>query len=230
MVASLGDLIRCVGRVLRSDYARGVDRDGLIELLSREISDERVLRAIESVPRDLFVPLSRRGDAWENEPLPIGEGQTISQPLVVAEMCEMLELDLGDRVLDVGTGSGYHAAVLSKLAASVVSIERHPSLTETARTALKKAGIGNVELVVGDGSLGWEAEAPYNKINVAAACEHGPPQPLIDQLAEGGRMVIPGGHRGQRLLLVCKVGGKVTVEKGEQVRFVPLIEDGESPD
>ncbi len=206
-----------------------MDRAGLIELLSREIRDERVLRAVESVPRDLFVPPELRQDAWENEPLPIGAGQTISQPLVVASMCELLELDPRDRVLDVGTGSGYHAAVMSKLASCVVSIERHRSLSETARSALEAAGIDNVELVVGDGSLGWEAEAPYDGINVAAACEHGPPQPLIDQLADGGRMVIPGGRWGQRLLLVRKSDGRVTVEKGQRVRFVPLIEDGEPP-
>ncbi len=204
-----------------------MDRDGLIELLSTEISDPGVLAAIGEVPRELFVPENLRDRAWENAPLPIGQGQTISQPFVVARMCEMLSLEGHELVLDVGTGSGYHAAVLSKLAASVVSIERHPELTEAARFSLEEAGAVNVELVVGDGSLGWPARAPYDAINVAAACEHGPPSPLVEQLAEGGRMVLPAGRLGQRLQLVSRIEGKVTIEEGEQVLFVPLIE---SPD
>lgn len=207
-----------------------MDRAELIQLLSLEISDERVLRAIESVPRELFVPDELRQDAWENEPLPIGRNQTISQPLVVADMCEVLELEPEDRVLDVGTGSGYHAAVLSKLASSVVSIERHRSLSAAARESLDRAGIENVELVVGDGSLGWNAGAPYDKINVAAACENDPPRPLIDQLAEGGRLVIPAGRRSQRLLLVRKSDGRVLTDRGQPVRFVPLVEGGQLPD
>jgi protein-L-isoaspartate(D-aspartate) O-methyltransferase len=207
-----------------------VDRSDLINELAREIGDQRVLEAMAEVPRDLFVPEPLRAQAWFNVPLPIGEDQTISQPLVVAEMCELLELEPDDLVLDVGTGSGYHAAVLSRLASKVVSIERHRSLSEAARTALDAAGIDNVDLVVGDGSLGWPALAPYDRINVAAACDDGPPQPLIDQLVDGGRMVIPGGRRGQRLLLVCRSSGRVTVKKGVRVRFVPLIEDEDATD
>jgi protein-L-isoaspartate(D-aspartate) O-methyltransferase len=202
-----------------------VDQAGLIEELSREIGDERVLEAIAAVPRELFVPEPLRELAWENEPLPIGEGQTISQPFVVARMCELLELTGSERVLDVGTGSGYHAAILSQLADRVVSIERYPALSEAAAESLAAAGIENVTLVVGDGSLGWPELAPYDAINVAAAGRHGAPQALIEQLADGGRMVVPGGRFDQRLLLVARQGEEIAVEKGERVRFVPLIED-----
>ena len=177
-----------------------------------------------AVPRELFVPEDLRDRAWDDEPLPIGEGQTISQPFVVARMCELLELSGSELVLDVGTGSGYHAAILSRLAGRVVSIERHRSLSEAAETSLAEAGIENVTLVVGDGSLGWPDLAPYDAINVAAAGYHGPPQALIDQLAEGGRMVVPCGRFDQRLMLVRRRGGEVTVEEGERVRFVPLVE------
>lgn len=201
-----------------------MDRSGLIEELSREIRDQRVLDAIEAVPRELFVPEELRDRAWDNEPLPIGEGQTISQPLVVARMCELLELNGGERVLDVGTGSGYHAAILSRLAERIVSIERHRALSEAAGDSLAAAGIENVTLVVGDGSLGWPELAPYDAINVAAAGRHGPPQALIEQLADGGRMVIPGGRFDQRLLLVTRRAEEVTVKEGERVRFVPLVE------
>ena len=202
-----------------------MDRLELIDEISREISDPRVLAAIGDVPREAFVPEHLRSRAWENGPLPIGEGQTISQPLVVARMCELLRLKGDEKVLDVGTGSGYHAAVLSRLADRVVSIERFADLSEAAAGSLAKAGIENVSLVVGDGSLGWPEEAPYEAINVAAAAGHGTPPALIEQLADGGRMVIPVDGYDQRLLLVTRKGDEIDVGVEERVRFVPLVEE-----
>jgi len=203
-----------------------MDRLELLDEISREITDPRVLAAIGDVPREAFVPEHLRSRAWENGPLPIGEGQTISQPLVVARMCELLRLTGDETVLDVGTGSGYHAAVLSKLAGRVVSIERFADLSEAAGRSLARAGIDNVELVVGDGSLGWPEEAPYEAINVAAAASHGTPPALIEQLAGGGRMVIPVDGFDQHLLLVVRKGDEIEVEVEERVRFVPLVEEG----
>jgi protein-L-isoaspartate(D-aspartate) O-methyltransferase len=168
-----------------------VDRNDLIEKLAAEVADRRVLEAIAAVPRDLFVPEYERRHAWENRPLPIGRGQTISQPLVVATMCELLEPGPGDRVLDVGGGSGYHAAILGRLAGEVFSVEREPDLVEAARSNLAAAGAGNVTMIEGDGSLGLPGEAPYDAINVAAAAGREVPLALRQQLAEGGRMVIP---------------------------------------
>ncbi len=252
-------------------------RERLLRELAAEVGDRRVLEALASVPRQLFVPVDLRRFAWLNQPLPLDEGQTISQPLVVAHMCELLRVAHGDRVLDVGTGSGYHAAVLSRLAGRVYSIERHRSLSEQAAENLRAAGISNVELIVGDGSLGYAGGAPYDAINVAAAVEDGVVPPALEaQLADGGRMVIPiadgraggaagdagdgraggaardagdarrepgrgtpgtpgtpGGEqdfagggkrkRGQRLVLVERVGEELRRTTLRSVRFVPLI-------
>jgi protein-L-isoaspartate(D-aspartate) O-methyltransferase len=195
----------------------------LMQVLRRHVADERVLAVIEQVPRELFVPPDLREEAWENIPLPIGSGQTISQPLVVARMCELLELTGDETVLDVGTGSGYHAAVLARLAARVISIERFESLSERARAALDAAGVKNVELICGDGSLGHPDAAPYEAINVAAASEHGVPPALADQLADGGRMVIPANGRSQRLLVVRRRGRTLEQVPHDPVRFVPLV-------
>jgi protein-L-isoaspartate(D-aspartate) O-methyltransferase len=197
--------------------------DELVRELRGAIADERVLAAVRDVPRELFVPEELRAEAWDNAPLPIGCDQTISQPLVVARMCELLELEGRERVLDVGTGSGYHAALLARLAAEVYSIERHAALSGRAALALEAAGVGNVTLAVGDGSLGLPAHAPYDAINVAAAARRRIPPALIEQLAPGGRLVAPVEERGeQRLALLRKRGDELLVTRLDRVRFVPL--------
>jgi protein-L-isoaspartate(D-aspartate) O-methyltransferase len=196
--------------------------DRLMRTLARHIRDDRVLEAIRTVPRDVFVPPMMRDEAWENIPLPIGADQTISQPLVVARMLELLELRGDERVLDVGTGSGYHAALLARLAAHVWSIEVHPELSERAAEALREVGVDNATLVVGDGAQGWPAAAPYDAVNVAAAAEGDVPPALIDQLAPGGRLVAPVERGDQHLVLVRRTNGDVERTRLERVRFVPL--------
>jgi protein-L-isoaspartate(D-aspartate) O-methyltransferase len=196
----------------------------LAELRRQGVRDPRVLEAIRSVPRDRFVPAVVRGEAWENAPLPIGAGQTISQPLVVARMCELLELGEDDRVLDVGTGSGWHAAILSRLAARVWSIEVVPALAEAAAERLAACGIENVTVVVGDGSRGLPERGPFDAINVAAAAGRRVPQPLLDQLAPGGRLVAPVENGDQHLVLARRSpGGELSETRLERVRFVPLV-------
>jgi protein-L-isoaspartate(D-aspartate) O-methyltransferase len=200
-----------------------MDKGRLIALLSRRIRDERVLAALAAVPRDVFVPAELRDAAWENTSLPIGAGQTISQPYVVARMCELLALRGDETVLDVGTGSGYHAAVLAQLAARVVSIERHASLSRLAAEALDEAGVRSVELVVGDGALGYPPAAPYDAINVAAGSARGVPRALTEQLSvDGGRVVLPSGA-AQRLVLIRRHGDRLERERHDPVRFVPLV-------
>jgi protein-L-isoaspartate(D-aspartate) O-methyltransferase len=195
--------------------------DRLAARLRRFVADERVLDAIAQVPRDAFVPGPWRWAAWRNRALPIACGQTISQPLVVARMCELLELRPEDRVLDVGTGSGYHAAVLARLAARVWSIERHAELSHRATGNLVAAGVANVTLIVGDGRLGHPQAAPYDAINVAASGEV--PAALEAQLAPGGRLVAPVGDGMQRLTLLRRAEDGVQRTAFEPVRFVPLV-------
>ena len=198
-------------------------REGLIEELRRYVADERVLAAVASVPRERFVPERRRRSAWANEALPIGGGQTISQPLVVAHMSELLDVRDGDRVLDVGTGSGYHAAILARLGGRIWSIERDPELSEQAAANLAAAGIEGVDLLVGDGTHGFVEQAPYDAINVAASARHGIPHALLDQLAPGGRLVIPVG---ERLVVVTRdAEGHLHERDAGGVRFVPLVYD-----
>jgi protein-L-isoaspartate(D-aspartate) O-methyltransferase len=195
----------------------------LIRTLQRHVSDDRVLAAVAAVPRDRFVPADLQAEAWENIPLPIGSGQTISQPLVVARMCELLELTGSETVLDVGTGSGYHAAVLARLALHVYSIEVHESLSRQAAVNLRAAGVENVTLVVGDGSRGLPEHAPYGAINVAAAAGGAIPPALADQLAPGGRLVAPVENGEQRLVVARRTDAGVTLTELERVRFVPLV-------
>jgi protein-L-isoaspartate(D-aspartate) O-methyltransferase len=200
----------------------------LVAQLEPFVADARVLDAIATVPRELFVPAGMEDHAYDNEALSIGCGQTISQPLVVARMAALLQLVPGDRVLDVGTGSGYHAAVLATLAGHVWSIERHAALSAQAATALAAAGVHNVTLSVGDGSRGLPALAPFDAINVAAAT---PPDALGDleaQLAPGGRLVAPVTGPEQRLVLARReTDGTMLRRTLEEVRFVPLVRDPE---
>jgi protein-L-isoaspartate(D-aspartate) O-methyltransferase len=195
----------------------------LARLLGRAVADERVLDAVRAVPRNLFVPEGLRGEAWDNVPLPIGAGQTISQPLVVARMCELLELGGRERVLDVGTGSGYHAALLARLCDWVWSIEVHEQLSRQAAANLAAAGIENVTLVVGDGSRGLPEHAPYDAINVAAAAGSGIPVALEQQLAPGGRLVAPVEDGEQRLVRLRRTDRGIERQELERVRFVPLV-------
>ena len=195
----------------------------LIAALRPHVADERVLAAIAAVPRDAFVPRAGRGGAWENRALSIPCGQTISQPLVVARMAELLAPAPGDRVLDVGTGSGYHAAVLAALGARVWSIERHPRLSHGAARALERAGVSGVTLVVGDGALGLADHAPFDAINVAAATPAETLEVLARQLGPGGRLVAPVAGRQQHLVRFRRTLDGLEREVYEEVRFVPLI-------
>ena len=193
------------------------------QLRSRDIVDERVLDAMERVPRELFVPEKERPRAYDDVALPIGHGQTISQPYMVARICEVLGLRGDERVLDVGTGSGYQAAVLAELAGEVHTIERIPELAEQARANLAAGGYERVDVHVGDGTLGLPEHAPYDAIAVAAAAP-GLPQRLYEQLEARGRLAIPvGGRWGQRLELVIRSPEGPAVVRSVPCRFVPLV-------
>jgi len=199
-------------------------RETLVATLRTQVPDERVLAAIAAVPRDVFAGPANAARAWENEALPVAGGQTISQPLVVAHMCALLDVRPGDRVLDVGTGTGYHAAVLAALGGRVWSIERDPALSRLAARQLAEADVGGVELVVGDGSLGLADHAPYDAINVAAAAERRVPPALEERLARGGRLVLPVDGT---LVVVHRDGhGRLRRSRAGTVRFVPLVGEG----
>ncbi len=191
--------------------------------LAPAIGDLRVLAAIASIPRERFVEPSLRDRAYANVALPIACDQTISQPLVVARMLELLELAPSDRVLDVGTGSGYHAALLALLAGEVYTIERHPDLAQTASRTVRELGIDSVHFTVGDGWRGLPERAPFDAINVAAATGPHPPPALVDQLAPGARLVAPVGRASQHLTLVRRTESGITQATLEGVRFVPLV-------
>jgi protein-L-isoaspartate(D-aspartate) O-methyltransferase len=192
------------------------------QLRRRGIGDERVLRAMEEIPRELFVPPELRGQAYRDGALRIGEGQTISQPWIVAAMTSLLELRGDERVLEVGTGSGYAAAVLSRCCREVVTIERHPPLAERARALLEQLGYANVEVRVGDGSHGAPDRAPFDGISVTATASGAPPPELLAQLAPDGVLVCPV-RRGddERLMRFRADGGSQAMVP---VRFVPLVE------
>ena len=199
-------------------------RERLVETLrSKGIRDLAVLRAFEKTPRHAFVPTGLRHRAYEDTPLPIGNGQTISQPWVHARYLELLELTGRERILEVGTGSGYQTVLLAHLVEQVFSIERIPALLQQAREAVQLTGVRNVSFLLGDGSLGWREYGPYDAILVGAAAP-AVPQPLVDQLAEGGRLLVPVGDReAQRLILARRVGGNVVTNEIAPVRFVPLV-------
>ncbi len=193
------------------------------QLRRRGSFDERVLEAMARVPRERFVPEHLRQFAYEDGALPIGSEQTISQPFIVATICQLLELSGDERVLDVGTGSGYQAAVLAELAAEVVTIERVPGLAKSARAALLQTGYRKVEVLVGDGSLGVPERAPFAGIAVAAAAPVVPPA-LYGQLAQGGRVVVPrGGRGGQQLVVVERTATGPRERASLPCRFVPLV-------
>jgi protein-L-isoaspartate(D-aspartate) O-methyltransferase len=193
------------------------------QLRARGITDQRVLAAMLRVPRHEFTRERYRDQAYEDHPLPIGEGQTISQPYIVASMLEALELKPQDRVLEIGTGSGYVTALLAELAADAFSIERHANLAAEARRVLARLGYTNVKIIVADGTQGFPPCAPYDAITVAAAAPE-LPQPLVSQLAEGGRMIVPVGPTdAQQLQLIRIQNGHPQITLREPCRFVPLI-------
>jgi protein-L-isoaspartate(D-aspartate) O-methyltransferase len=202
-----------------------LERHKMVEsqLQARGIRDERVLSAMERVPRHEFVEPHYRDQAYEDHPLPINAGQTVSQPYIVALMLEILHLDPSSRVLEIGTGSGYQTAILAEMCAHVYSVERHPQLADEAQQTLSRLGFNNLTLRVGDGGEGLPQHAPFDAIVVSAAAKQ-IPVPLFDQLCEGGRMIIPvGPHEAQELQLVRKRDGKPLITLLDGCRFVPLV-------
>ncbi len=205
------------------DYKRQCQEMVENQLISRGIQDELVLSAFGKVPRHKFVPKEFLDSAYGDHPLPIGEGQTISQPYMVALMTEALQLKGQERVLEIGTGSGYQAAILAEIAMEVYSVERFEILASRAKRVLEELGYSNVKVKVEDGTLGWEEFSPYDGVVVTAGAPHAP-KPLVDQLKEGGRIVIPiGGSFSQMLTLVIKSRGKVSSQNICGCVFVPLI-------
>lgn len=206
-------------------YPREDERKNMVDLqiAARGIRDKRVLAAMLEIPRHLFIPPPYDCSAYDDNPLPIGNGQTISQPYIVALMTELLHPESTDNVLEIGAGSGYQAAVLSLLVRRLTTIERVAAVVDLARRNLKSLGIGNVTIIEGDGTLGYPAHAPYDGIIITAAAPV-VPQPLIGQLAEGGTLVAPiGGREIQDLVVLHKEQGSCRQERYGGVRFVPLI-------
>lgn len=224
---SLGIALVCLGGVtLYAQESAMEKRQQMVELqlAGRDITDRATLKAMAKVPREAFVPISQRPFAYEDRPLPIGDGQTISQPYMVAFMTQALRLKSSDRVLEIGTGSGYQAAILSQIVDTVHTIEIIPSLGKRAERILKELNIENVQVRIGDGYFGWEEKAPFDAIIVTAGAESIPPV-LVEQLAEDGVMVIPvGPHRGIRQLIrLTKKKGKIRTRSLMEVRFVPFV-------
>jgi protein-L-isoaspartate(D-aspartate) O-methyltransferase len=199
-------------------------RQRLVETLrDRGIRDLAVLRAFEMTPRHAFVPTGIRHRAYEDAPLPIGSGQTISQPSIHARYLELLQLTGREKALEIGTGSGYQTVLLSHLVEQVFTIERIPALYQLAREAIQRAGAPNVNMLLGDGSVGWREYAPYDAILVSAGAPS-VPAPLLEQLADGGRLLVPvGPMEDQHLMLYVKQDGKITEREVAPVRFVPLL-------
>jgi protein-L-isoaspartate(D-aspartate) O-methyltransferase len=194
------------------------------QLIARGVTDHRVIEAFRSVPRDVFVPLNLRASAYDDTPLPLTRGQTISQPFIVGFMTEMLQLRGDEKVLEIGTGSGYQTSILAELAGAVISIERIASLAEGARTLLTELGYGNVAIHVGDGTTGWADAAPYDRIVVTAAAPRVPPPLLVQLSPAGGLLVIPvGDPQDQYLLAVSRDGDRIRQRSLGPVRFVPLV-------
>ncbi len=221
------------GGLDRQEQRWAEKRQAMVEQLRSEyrIRDEAVLRAMQKVRRHVFIPEAfRRDDAYGDHPCPIGYGQTISQPYIVAYMTEAMRIRPGEKVLEIGTGSGYQAAILAEMGAIVYSIEIVPELAEHARTVLRTEGYGDVKVLTGDGYKGWPQEAPFDVIVVTCAPED-IPSALVEQLKEEGRMILPLGTGIQRLVIVRKKGGTVHREEDIPVRFVPMVrgtQDGDS--
>jgi protein-L-isoaspartate(D-aspartate) O-methyltransferase len=210
-----------------ADLASERQRRVMEQLMPRGINEERVLAAMNKVPREEFVPQDLRGASYTDQPLPIGYGQTISQPFIVAFMTEQLRLSNNDRVLEIGTGSGYQAAVLAELVAEVYSIEIIEPLAKNAEVTLARLGYKNVHIKVGDGYKGWLEHALFDAVIVTCAPDH-VPQPLVDQLKESGRMIIPvGGFGDQELCLLEKKSGELQRRAVLPVRFVPMAGEAE---
>ena len=202
---------------------RGARRRLVETLRTRGINDLAVLRAFEMTPRHLFVPTGIWHRAYEDQPLPIGSGQTISQPSIHAKYLELLKLKGSERVLEIGTGSGYQTVLLAHLVAQVFSIERIGALLEQARANIQRSKVSNVSLLLGDGTVGWRQYAPYDAILVSAASPK-VPEPLVEQLAEGGKLLIPlGGMEEQELVMFTRKGTELVRENILPVRFVPLL-------
>ena len=221
----LAALMMGQANLVRAEDGEVKSREAMVrnQLVAGGIRNPEVLQAMTDVPRHEFVPSALRPYAYADGPLPIGHGQTISQPFIVAYMTQALELTKQESVLEVGTGSGYQAAILGKLAKEVYSIEIVPPLAESARGVLSKLGFENVHVRLGDGYLGWPEKAPFDAIIVTCAPDH-VPEPLISQLKEGGRLVIPVGEAGgvQQLVLLRKRNGQISKDKMLDVRFVPM--------
>ena len=228
VVAALMSVV-CAAQPLPDAAAR---RDAMVEeqIRQRGVKDPRVLDAMRKVPRERFVPAELAPRAYDDGPLPIGQGQTISQPYIVAYMTEILGVGARDKVLEIGTGSGYQAAVLGELARQVFTIEIVPSLAQRAAATLKALGYANVTVRAGDGYAGWPAQAPFDRILVTAAPER-IPQPLIDQLAVGGRLVAPVGAQGetQWITVVERTPKGIVENRTIPVRFVPFTRTAPGP-
>ena len=211
-------------------YPRQRERDRMVQeqLLARQISDQAVIQAMRDVPRHEFVSPDDSAEAYDDHPLPIGYGQTISQPYIVAYMTEALHVERHHRVLEIGTGSGYQAAVLASLVDQVWTIEIVEALAERARQTFHRLGISNVTNRAGDGYQGWPEEAPFDAIILTAAPDH-VPQPLLDQLPVGGRMILPLGKTMQRLILLTRTADGVTRKDLFPVAFVPMTGEAQSP-
>jgi protein-L-isoaspartate(D-aspartate) O-methyltransferase len=206
----------------KRDFERERERMVSVQLEARGIKDKRVLEAMGKIPRHLFVPQNMRAYSYNDEPLPIGEGQTISQPYIVAYMTEVLELKKTDRVLEIGTGSGYQSAILAELTDEVFTVELNRELSQRAQKILEKLGYTNIRFKVGDGTYGWIEKAPFDSMMVTAAPDR-IPRSLEEQLSVGGRMIIPVGSAIQELLLVVRGKNKFKRKNLIPVRFVPLI-------
>ncbi|MBU2649433.1 MAG: protein-L-isoaspartate(D-aspartate) O-methyltransferase [Bacteroidetes bacterium] len=220
-----GFMTACIGQQSSDPYSDQRLKMVQSQIKARGVNDPEVLLAMENVPRHLFVPASYRSQAYGDFPLPIGSGQTISQPYIVALMTEVLDIDSTDKILEIGTGSGYQAAVLAELCKEVYTIEVFELLGKQAEKTINALGYKNVHVRIGDGYAGWPEEAPFDAIIVTCAPTH-VPQALKDQLKEGGRMVIPvGEYYAQELVLLSKIKGRLEKKDLIPVRFVPMINE-----